>query len=285
MLINFKLNAMKRRKTFLSFLLLSVMASGSAQHQLVKLWETEASLKVPESVFFDAGNKMLYVSNIDGEPWGKDGNGSIGKVGLDGKILNGNWVSGLNAPKGMGIHAGKLYVADITELVVIELEKGTIEKKMAIPGSEGLNDVTIDKNGVVYVSDSKQKKVFRVENDQPALYLDNLQGPNGILMRGDDFFVLDNGGLYKVGSDKSLTKITDGMAGGTDGIENVQGDDFIISCWSGTIWYVKADGTKELLLDTTAEKKNTADIGFDPATKTVYVPTFFKNSIVAYKVN
>ena len=28
-----------------------------------------------------------------------------------------------------------------------------------------------------------------------------------------------------------------------------------------------------------------ADIGFDAATKTVYVPTFWKNSVVAYKVN
>jgi hypothetical protein len=38
------------------------------------------------------------------------------------------------------------------------------------------------------------------------------------------------------------------------------------------------------LLDTTKEKKNTADIGFDPKTKTVYVPTFWRNSVVAYEV-
>lgn len=256
----------------------------SQKHELVKLWETDSTLKVPESVLFDADKKVLYVSNIDGEPWGKDGKGSVAKVSTDGKIIDGEWITGLNAPKGMGKMNGKLYVADLDNLVVIDIDKGAIERKIAVPGSEGLNDVTITADGIIYVSDSKQKKVFRFENEQPSLYLDSLQGPNGVLARGKDFFVLDNGGMFKVENDKSLTKITDGMAGGTDGIENVKGNEFLVSCWSGTIWYIHADGTKELLLDTTKEAKNTADIGFDAATKIVYVPTFFKNTVVAYQV-
>jgi hypothetical protein len=34
-------------------------------------------------------------------------------------------------------------------------------------------------------------------------------------------------------ADKTLTLIVDGMEGGTDGIENVQGNEFIVSCWEG----------------------------------------------------
>ena len=30
--------------------------------------------------------------------------------------------------------------------------------------------------------------------------------------------------------------------------------------------------------------KNTADIGYDPATKMVYVPTFWKNSVIAFEL-
>ncbi len=259
--------------------------SYAQQHQLIKKWETDTILKVPESVLFDANNKVLYVANIDGtEPWGKDGKGSVGKVGMDGKIIKVDWVAGLNAPKGMGLYKGKLYVADLENLVVIDIAKGSIEKTIAVENAQGLNDVTIDKNGVIYVSDSKAKKLFRVENGKAELFLDSLKGPNGVLMRGDDFYILDAGGMYKVEKDKSLTKITDGMEGGTDGIENVTGNDFIISCWAGAVWYVNADGTKQLLLDTRAEKKNTADIGFDAKTKIVYVPTFWKNSVVAYEV-
>jgi len=75
------------------------------------------------------------------------------------------------------------------------------------------------------------------------------------------------------------------MPGGADGLENVQGDDFLVSVWSGAVWYVKADGTKELLFDGKAQETRTADLGWDPATKTAYVPTFFRNTVIAFKVH
>ncbi len=74
------------------------------------------------------------------------------------------------------------------------------------------------------------------------------------------------------------------MEGGTDGIENFTGNDFLVTCWQGALWYVHADGKKELLFDGKAEKTNTADIGFDPKTKIVYVPTFWRNSVIAFQV-
>ncbi len=261
------------------------LVSSAQKHQLVKKWETDSVLKVPESVLFDAENNVLYATNIDGtDPWGKDGKGSVGKIGTDGKIINVEWVSGLNAPKGMGLYKGKLWVADLGSLAVIDVSSGKIEKTIEIAGAQGLNDVTIDKNGVVYVSDSKNKQVFRVEKDKATLFLDSLKGPNGLLMRGEDLYLLDAGTAYKVEKNKSLTKLAEGMEGGTDGIENVTGNDFIVSCWAGVIWYLNADGTKEKLYDGREEKRNTADIGFDPKTKTVYVPTFWRNSVVAYEV-
>jgi sugar lactone lactonase YvrE len=276
---------MKKLLTTVACIACFLSISFSQKHQLVKKWETDSVLKVPESVLYDADNKVLYESNIDGtDPWGADGKGSVGKIGLDGKIIKVDWVSGLNAPKGMGVYKGKLYVADLGNLVVIDIKDGKIVKSIAVTGAQGLNDVTVDKKGVVYVSDSKTKQIFRVENEKPELFLDNLKGPNGVLARGNDFYILDNGGAYKVEKDKSLTKLADGMDGGTDGIENVKGNDFLVSCWAGAIWYVSADGTKEKLYDGRGEKKNTADIGFDPKTKTVYVPTFWRNSVVAYEV-
>ena len=256
-----------------------------AQHKLEKLWETDSVLKVPESVLFDGDNKILYAANIDGtDPWAKDGKGSVAKVGLDGKVIATEWISGLNAPKGMGLHKGKLYVADLNELVVIDIAGGKIEKRIVVTGAEGLNDVSVSKNGIVYVSDSKLKKIFVVKDGVTELLLDTLKGPNGVLIRGDDFYLLDAGGMYKMNKDKTLTKITDGMDGGTDGIENISGNDFIVSCWQGVVWYVKADGSKQQLLDSRPDKKNSADIGIDAKNKIVYVPTFWRNTIVAYRV-
>lgn len=273
---------MKRSLLLLSFLIATI--SAFSQHQLVKLWETDSSLKTPESVLYDAGNKVLYVANIDGEPWGRDGKGSIGKVGLDGKIIATDWVTGFNCAKGMGLHNDLLYVADLTCVRVVDIKKGTIVDTIRFENAIALNDLSVDRDGIVYVTDSRAKKLYRIENKKPVLLLDSLKGPNGVLKNNDGLFLLDAGAMYKVNDDRSLTKIAEGMEGGTDGIENISGNDYIVSCWGGTIYYVEPNGNKQLLLDTRAEKKNTADIGINPKSKIIYVPTFFKNSVVAYEV-
>lgn len=254
------------------------------KHQLIQKWQTDTLLKVPESVFFDEANKVLYVANIDGAPDGKDGKGSVGKVGLDGKIIAVDWVTGLNAPKGMGLYNNKLYVADLDAVVIIDIKAGKILKRVPIEGAVFLNDITVDKKGVVYISDTRVKKVYKMENEVVSVLVENLQGPNGLLSNNGNFYILDNGSMLKLEKDKKLTKIADGMEPQTDGLVNVKGQEFIISCWPGTVYYINADGSKEKLLDTRDQKINSADIAFDPKTRTVYVPTFFKNSIVAYQL-
>src|SRR6478735_1012445 len=277
------------KKTLLILGALAFAAAAQAQtHKLTKLWETEAALKVPESVRFDAKRKVLYVSNIDGEPWIADGKGSIAKLGLDGKVIAAEWVTGLYCPKGLALSAdGKwLYAADIGGIVVIDIKKGKIKQKIAIPEGVQLNDLVAGDKDTLYVSDSKGKKVFVVKDGKASVYLDEtvLKGPNGLLVHDGALYVLDNNSLNRVGADKSLKVVADGMAGGVDGLENVKDGDFLVSVWSGAVWYVNGDGSKELLFDGKAVQTSTADIGWDPATRTVYVPTFFKNSVIAFKV-
>ncbi|MEO8017321.1 MAG: ATP/GTP-binding protein [Pseudomonadota bacterium] len=259
-----------------------------ANHKLERQWETEATLKVPESVRFDARRKVLYVSNIDGQSWEADGKGSIAKVGLDGKVIAAEWVTGLDCPKGLALSAdGKiLYAADIGGIVAIDVESAKIKNKIAIPEGQQLNDLVSDGKKTLYVSDSKGKKIYAVKDGKVSVYLDEtvLKGPNGLLVHHGALYVLDNDSLNRVEPDKSLKVIAKGMPGGVDGLENVHGNDFLVSVWSGAVWYVHGDGSTELLFDGKAVQTSTADIGWDPATKTVYVPTFSKNSVIAFKV-
>jgi sugar lactone lactonase YvrE len=271
-------------------LVLAATAQAQApEHKLTRVWESEAVLKVPEGVRLDAKRKVLYVSNIDGQPWEADGKGSIAKIGLDGKVIAAEWVTGLDCPKGLALSAnGKwLYAADIGGIVVIDVKAGKIKNKIAIPEGIQLNDLASDGKDTLYVSDSKGKKVYIVKDGKASVFLDEsvLKGPNGLLVHGGTLYVLDNNSLNRVEPDKTLKVIADGMTGGADGLEHVKGGDFIVSVWSGAVWYVKADGSKELLFDGKAVQTSTADIGWDPATSIVYVPTFFKNTIIAFKVD
>ena len=256
---------------------------GSAQnHSLVKLWQTDTVLKVPESVLFDGAGKVLYESNIDGQPWEKDGKGSIGKVGLDGKIINVDWVTGLNAPKGLGMYKNNLYVADVDNVVVIDIAKAAISKRIPIEGAQGLNDISVDKNGKVYVTDSKAGKIYLLEQDKFVVQVEDLKGLNGVLSTGDNLYAVAAGALWKIDAAKKAVKIADGMEPAVDGVEQVAPNEFIVSVWNGVVYYVSADGKAQPLLDTREQKSNTADIGYDSKTKTVYIPTFFKNCITAY---
>jgi streptogramin lyase len=252
------------------------------EHTLVKLWQTDTLLKTPESVLFDAGGKVLYESNIDGQPWEKDGKGSVGKVGLDGKIIQVDWVTGLNAPKGLGKYKNLLYAADIDNVVVIDIDKAAIIKRIPVEGAEGLNDISVDKNGKVWVTDSKAGKIYFLDQDKFMLFADKYQGLNGVLAVGPDVYVVAAGALWKIDATKKAAKVAEGMEPAVDGLEQVSANEFLVSVWNGVIYYVKSDGKVQQLLDTRGQKSNTADIGFDPKTKTVYVPTFYKNSIAAY---
>jgi hypothetical protein len=252
---------------------------------LTKKWESDTLLTTCESVLYDKTNDVLYVADIAGDPEGKDGVGYISKLGLDGKIVDAQWVKGLNAPKGMGISNGKLYVADITDLVEIDIATGAVSKKYPIEGSQFLNDVTVDGAGKVYVSDSNTGNVHVLENGAVSTYVSGVNGVNGLLADGDTFLVasFSGGTLNTLDGSKQVVLKADSVEN-ADGIEAVGDGGYLVSSWNGKVTYVAADGTTTKLLDTTADEVSAADIEYIPEKKLLLVPTFFKNKVVAYEL-
>jgi len=268
--------------------LLGLNASAAlAQHSLQQLWSTP-DLPTPESVLYMVENKAIYllVSLIDGQGDGVDGKGGIAKLSTDGEIIDKNWMTGLNAPKGMASYQNRLYVADLTEVVVIDIAKQTLIKKIPIEGAIFLNDVTVNSSGVVFVSDTRTNKVHRIVDDVPSPYLDNVANANGLKAFGSNLIVGAGPELLLFGADKKPLVLAKGFAQGIDGIEMLaKRGEFIVSCWPGLVYYVSSDGKLQVLIDSQAQKINTADIGYDPNTNQVFVPNFFKNSVTAYQLN
>ncbi|APU96957.1 ATP-binding protein [Sphingobacterium siyangense] len=255
------------------------------QKSLTPQWQSDTTLRSPESVWVDAKNKVLYVSNtIAFEP---NTTAFISKLDMDGKFIKRDWVTGLNAVLGIGIHKNRLYAAEAfsKSIAVIDIDKASIVKRITIDGAELLNDITVDSKGIVYVSDTRLGKIYRIENDSPMLYAENLKGANGLLAVGKDLYVLSDGALVKIDQDKKTTVISKGMEGGLDGVVQIKPNEFVVSGWQGLIYHVKPDGSNAILLDTRDKKINAADIGYDKSSGMLYVPTVRSNSVQAYKLD
>lgn len=263
--------------------ILALSVNLKAQHRLEKIWETDSVINLPESVLPDIKNKILYVSVMGNNPNDKDGIGGIAKLNLDGKVVDMDWVTGLNAPKGLARLGNIMYAADVTDVVVIDIAKAKVMLKIPIDSSVFLNDITVSDKGVVYVSDTRTKRIHKIEKNKPSVYMEDIAGVNGLKAIGTDLFIAGGKTVWKADAQKKMTRIAEIPHGG-DGLEPVGNGDFLLTSWGGYVYYVYANGKHDVLLDTTLEKKNTADLGYDPVKKILYVPTFYKKSVMAYQL-
>ena len=257
------------------------------------MWRADG-FKTPESVLFDQANNRLVVTNMNGGPGDADGNGYLSLLSADGKLISRNWASGMDAPKGMAIAAGRLYVADITKVRVVDLADGRLVSTIDVAGAVFLNDMTADSRGSVFVTDMLANAIYRIDGDKAELWLkdDALGTPNGIVADDDrlivgswgngmraDFSTEEPGGLLVVDlGSKAVTPLPGaGKVGNIDGVVVAGNAIFASDYMSGTL-YRYADGKVERLA---VLKPGSADIGTDGAT--IFVPMMNEGEVVALK--
>lgn len=254
---------------------------------LEQVWASDTLLRTPESVLYDRGRQLIYVANVNMDPWGKDGNGFISKMDLEGNIIDLEWVSGLNGPKGMGVLETSLFVADIDEVVEISIESGQIVNRFKVEGVPTLNDITIGDNAV-YISGSDSNKVFELKNGTITEIMSGDYGrPNGLFWEPERLLMLTSNSSTLKSIDLTtgdITDLVDGLGHG-DGIVPVGNGDYLASSWRGEVFYIDDDWTSTQLLDTRDLEINAADIDYIQENNLLLVPTFFDNRVVAYTLN
>lgn len=257
-------------------------------YKLEQVWATEALLKTPESVIHDETRDVLYVSNVNENPWEKDENGFISKVSTTGEILELKWVTGFSGPKGMAILENKLFVADLDEVGIIDIEKGEPIEKIKVEGASGLNDITPNKKGGLFISDSNGGKLYQYMDGKITLFHDDTPGrPNGLFVDQGKLLVAFSGTAEFLSYDLTTKEksIIATEIGHGDGITpTTDMDTYLVSDWSGEVFIINKKGDKQSLLNTKEQEKNTADIWFIQDQNLVLVPTFFDNRVVAYKL-
>ncbi len=276
-------------------------ASGNAHADypgITLVWESDAVLAKPENVIMDTKRQRLYISNINGEPNQVNGLGFISVMAMDGKIIELEWIKGLNAPKGMEIHDDVLYVADIDALVAIDIEQQRIIARYPALEAKFLNDVVADKNGDVYVSDMMTESIYRLHNDRLDrwLHTPELQAPNGLIM-GQDKLIVGGWGVLTEGFGTSVdghlktvdlkSKAIKSLGSGQplaniDGLESDGKGRFLVTDWmKGGLLRVNPDGSSESLLTL---KQGNADIYYLSDKRLVLIPMMLDNTIRAYQL-
>jgi hypothetical protein len=275
----------------------AVLLPGTAVGDVAEVWSLDG-FKTPESALFDAERGVIYVSNVAGEMTGKDGAGHISRVSPTGEMLDAEWVSGLNAPKGLALDAGTLYVSDIDRLVAIDVEAGEISGEWPAEGAQFLNDTAVDGAGRVFVSDMVQGAIYVMENDAVSLWLadEALDHPNGLKIDGERLviapwgaglkpdFTTERGG-YLLALDLATKAIAPlGAAepvGNLDGLEPVGAGTWLTTDWiQGGLYQLGGERAERLH----PLGPGSADLGFVPDERLAVVPMMLDDRVVAYRV-
>ena len=257
---------------------------------VTQAWATDTILKTPESVLYDGKRDLLYVANINkiGREV-KDGDGFISKLKPNGTLEKLDWVTGLNDPKGMAIVGNTLYVSDLTQLVEIDIPSGKIIKTHEVDGAKFLNDVTSNEEGDVWISDSFANKIYKLSHGKFLVWLEGseLDKPNGLYAEKDEVLVasMNKGITKRVHQKTKAESVVVTEVPSTDGIAADGKGNYFFSNWNGEVYYVNSKGEKWKIVDTKDQKIGCADITYSSKYSLLFVPTFFGNKVVAYKIS
>ncbi len=280
----------------ISSLLISLGSSKVAPAP-VKTWTISKGLSNPESAYYEPDSDTLFVSSVAGSPTEKDGRGWISKVSPDGTMIKTRWVTGLHAPKGMRAYKGVLWVTNIDEVISIDIRNGKVLARVPVKGSQFLNDIAIDAQGDVYVSDTLGSKIFKIRNHKVEVWAEGptLGAPNGLLIEGDRLFVAtwglpksdwttdEPGTLYSMNlTTQKKRRLAPNGLGNLDGLERYESDGFLVSDWmAGTVFYISKKRKAFLILE---GLKNSADIGYSSKHERLFVPLMGADRLEAYQV-
>ncbi|WP_438465698.1 GTP-binding protein [Marinomonas sp. PE14-40] len=274
--------------------------------KLKPVWEV-SGFKMPESVVYDSQRQQYYVANINDNPMSADGNGSIGLIKQDGKSSVIEWVKGLSSPKGLEVKGNKLYVADVHELVVINLDDANIIARYPAPKAKVLNGIAISDSGQVFVSDWAGNALYQLQDGELINWLDSakLESPNGLFVNQDylyiaawgadiqaDFSTLTSGNLKRVaitkGSQVPQTSKVESLGDkaswqNLDGLHAYQESNWLTTDFlKGQLLNMNSQGDIESIYKL---EPGSADFYYREDKDLVIVPYFMSNKVVAYTLD
>lgn len=266
----------------------------------------DVGFATPESVEYDLKGDQYLVSNVNGHPLAKDGNGFISRLSPSGDVLELKWLESdpgrymLHGPKGLAIADNKLFVADLEEVHVFQLPEGNYLNSIRIEGVSVLNGASPAQDGSVIVTDtgyamndeniapSGTDALYQVWPDgrYQALIRDDAMGhPNGVYYVNDDEMLVvtfGSGELFRVDAEGKRDNLEKPPQGTLDGVEKLADGRILVSSWEGSAIYALDDDRKyTTVLDSIADP---ADLGFDSKRNRLLIPLTNSDQVVLHEL-
>ena len=258
-------------------------------------------MRAPDSIVVDPQTGFYYVSNVNGESFERNGRGFISKIGSNGRLIDrwfirsGKSGATINAPKGLAVMSGSLYVADIDRVLGFNLKSGRLVGMTDLTpfGAVHLKDLALGPGEILFASDMLGGTIYKIEplnGWRIKRYASGPQlgQPNGLLYDAKFKRLIvacwETGQLLGLQPDGSIINLfKDSMLSSLDGVAFDAAGDIIFSSFrGGRVYRLKNYSTLEILRENIVTP---ADVFVDVNNGLALVSSYKGNTVFTIPLN
>ena len=258
-----------------------------------RLWRSDNAAR-PEAIHVSADGRWVYVGNQGGNGGEEEppGQGYIARMDLETGAFTARWSDGFDGPLGITSQHNRLFLVDRgTQVVALDIETGQVTDRWPAPaGDRVLNDLAIDPQGRLWVTDSRMGQILRLEHGVWSVLLsgDEFARANGIEYVDGWIYVVSSGSignLIRINPETlETTRILSGE-GSLDGVVTDGRGGLLLGDIPGRLLHWSPTSGLTVLDDFAGEEIMINSIGSTPDGQYLFAPHWRESQISAYRIH
>jgi hypothetical protein len=138
---------------------------------------------------------------------------------------------------------------------------------------------------VIITTDYKDKTIYQIKDKSVSVLVkdEQLDHVNGMHIDGDLLLAGTSANVFKVDVETGELTIWSDAPVWIDGLEPLDEHRVLVSDWGGKIVLLSNEKEHQVLVELDTKEYNTADMDYDAESKRLFIPTFFRNTVICYQ--